>query len=28
IHYGVTGRPVYRYRVQPEHYSLLKQYCQ
>ncbi|WP_242403649.1 hypothetical protein, partial [Salmonella enterica] len=22
------GRPVYRYRVQPEHYSLLKQYCQ
>ncbi|EOG4646021.1 two-component system response regulator DcuR, partial [Salmonella enterica subsp. enterica serovar Cerro] len=24
----VTGRPVYRYRVQPEHYSLLKQYCQ
>ncbi|KNC88480.1 two-component system response regulator DcuR [Trabulsiella odontotermitis] len=28
IHYGVTGRPVYRYRIQPEHYSLLKQYCQ
>ncbi len=28
IHYGVTGRPVYRYRVQAEHYSLLKQYCQ
>jgi two-component system response regulator DcuR len=28
IHYGVTGRPVYRYRLQPEHYSLLKQYCQ
>ncbi|MGS9121354.1 hypothetical protein ACQWFX_25775, partial [Salmonella enterica subsp. enterica serovar Infantis] len=23
-----TGRPVYRYRVQPEHYSLMKQYCQ
>ncbi|WP_337221842.1 hypothetical protein, partial [Escherichia coli] len=22
------GRPVYRYRVQAEHYSLLKQYCQ
>ncbi|MGC6387733.1 two-component system response regulator DcuR [Ewingella sp. S1.OA.A_B6] len=28
IHYGVTGRPVYRYRLQAEHYSLLKQYCQ
>ena len=28
IHYGVTGRPVYRYRIQAEHYSLLKQYCQ
>lgn len=28
IHYGVTGRPVYRYRPQPEYYSLLKQYCQ
>ncbi|MDX7526510.1 two-component system response regulator DcuR, partial [Enterobacter hormaechei] len=27
-HYGVTGRPVYRYRIQAEHYSLLKQYCQ
>ncbi|HDK1589924.1 TPA: two-component system response regulator DcuR, partial [Escherichia coli] len=25
---GVTGRPVYRYRIQAEHYSLLKQYCQ
>ncbi|MGS5241992.1 hypothetical protein ACVD2M_05190, partial [Escherichia coli] len=22
------GRPVYRYRIQAEHYSLLKQYCQ
>ncbi|HFZ8994543.1 TPA: two-component system response regulator DcuR [Citrobacter freundii] len=28
IHYGVTGRPVYRYRVLAEQYSLLKQYCQ
>lgn len=28
IHYGVTGRPVYRYRLQADHYSLLKQYCQ
>ncbi|MEN3754524.1 two-component system response regulator DcuR [Mangrovibacter yixingensis] len=28
IHYGVTGRPVYRYRLQAEHYALLKQYCQ
>ncbi|WP_054179094.1 two-component system response regulator DcuR [Trabulsiella odontotermitis] len=28
IHYGVTGRPVYRYRIKAEHYSLLKQYCQ
>lgn len=28
IHYGVTGRPVYRYRLQPEHHALLKQYCQ
>lgn len=28
IHYGVTGRPVYRYRLQAEHYSLLKLYCQ
>ncbi|MTH47141.1 two-component system response regulator DcuR [Intestinirhabdus alba] len=28
IHYGVTGRPVYRYSVQAEHYSLLKRYCQ
>ncbi|MFZ4834378.1 two-component system response regulator DcuR [Rouxiella sp. Mn2063] len=28
IHYGVTGRPVYRYRLQAEHSALLKQYCQ
>ncbi|MEJ5078070.1 two-component system response regulator DcuR [Erwinia sp. MYb535] len=28
IHYGATGRPVYRYRLQPEHTALLKQYCQ
>ena len=28
IHYGATGRPVYRYRLQPEQYGLLKQYCQ
>lgn len=28
IHYGATGRPVYRYRLQPEHTGLLKQYCQ
>ncbi|RWR01618.1 transcriptional regulator [[Pantoea] beijingensis] len=28
IHYGVTGRPVYRYRLQAEHTALLKQYCQ
>lgn len=28
IHYGVTGRPVYRYRIQTEQYYLLKQYCQ
>ncbi|MGG8885054.1 two-component system response regulator DcuR, partial [Escherichia coli] len=28
IHYGVTGRPVYRYRIHAEHYSLLNQYCQ
>ncbi|OON41386.1 two-component system response regulator DcuR [Izhakiella australiensis] len=27
IHYGVTGRPVYRYRLQPEFHMLLKQYC-
>ncbi|WP_210501808.1 two-component system response regulator DcuR [Pantoea ananatis] len=28
IHYGVTGRPVYRYRLQPEYHTLLRQYCQ
>jgi Response regulator of citrate/malate metabolism len=28
IHYGATGRPVYRYHLQPEHYALLKQYAQ
>ncbi|BBQ83272.1 transcriptional regulatory protein [Klebsiella sp. WP3-W18-ESBL-02] len=28
IHYGATGRPVYRYRLQPEQSALLKQYCQ
>jgi two-component system response regulator DcuR len=28
IHYGVTGRPVYRYRLQEDHHALLKQYCQ
>lgn len=28
IHYGATGRPVYRYRLQPEYHSLLLQYCQ
>lgn len=28
IHYGVTGRPVYRYRLQLEHTELLKQFCQ
>jgi len=28
IHYGATGRPVYRYRLQPEYHSLLQQYCQ
>ncbi len=28
IHYGATGRPVYRYRLQPEYSALLKQYCQ
>ncbi len=27
IHYGATGRPLYRYRVQPQHIGLLKQYC-
>ncbi len=28
VHYGVTGRPVYRYRLQPEQYAQLKQYAQ
>lgn len=28
IHYGATGRPVYRYRLQAEYHSLLRQYCQ
>ena len=28
IHYGATGRPVYRYRLQPEYSALLRQYCQ
>ncbi len=28
IHYGATGRPVYRYRLLPEQYGLLKQYAQ
>lgn len=28
LHYGVTGRPVYRYRLQPDHSGLLKQFCQ
>ena len=28
IHYGATGRPVYRYRLVAEQYSLLKQYSQ
>lgn len=28
IHYGMTGRPVYRYRLQAEQLGLLKQYCQ
>jgi len=27
IHYGVAGRPVYRYRLQSEHAGLLKQFC-
>lgn len=27
IQYGVTGRPVYRYRLQQEHAGLLKQFC-
>ena len=28
IHYGVTGRPVYRYRLRPEQDARLKQFCQ
>ncbi len=28
IHYGATGRPVYRYRLVAEQYGLLKQYSQ
>ncbi len=28
VHYGVTGRPVYRYRLQPEQHAQLKQYAQ
>ncbi len=28
IHYGATGRPVDRYRLVAEQYSLLKQYSQ
>lgn len=28
VHYGLTGRPVYHYRLQAEHHDLLKQYCQ
>ncbi|KAB8312979.1 two-component system response regulator DcuR [Erwinia endophytica] len=28
VHYGLTGRPVYHYRLQAEHHELLKQYCQ
>lgn len=28
IHYGATGRPVYRYRLITEQHPLLKQYCQ
>lgn len=27
IHYGATGRPVYRYRLQAEQMALLKAYC-
>lgn len=27
IHYGATGRPVYRYRLQPAQIALLRQYC-
>lgn len=28
IHYGATGRPVYRYRLVAEQYNLLRQYSQ
>ena len=28
VHYGMTGRPVYRYRLQPELHARLKQYAQ
>ncbi|WP_067707782.1 MULTISPECIES: two-component system response regulator DcuR [unclassified Erwinia] len=28
LHYGATGRPVYRYRLQVEHQALLRQFCQ
>ncbi|WP_144882934.1 two-component system response regulator DcuR [Leclercia adecarboxylata] len=27
IHYGATGRPVYRYRLRAEQVALLRQYC-
>lgn len=27
IHYGMAGRPVYRYSVEKEHIDLLKQFC-
>ena len=28
IHYGATGRPVYRYRLRPEQSTRLKQFCE
>ena len=28
VHYGLTGRPVYRYRLQPQQHAQLKQYAQ
>ncbi|WP_034916554.1 MULTISPECIES: two-component system response regulator DcuR [Erwinia] len=28
LHYGLTGRPVYRYRLQAEYQDLLRQFCQ
>ncbi|EOS92655.1 DNA-binding transcriptional activator DcuR [Erwinia tracheiphila PSU-1] len=28
IHYGLTGHPVYHYRLKVEHHELLRQYCQ